>query len=432
MDGKRVGFISFRFAGTDGVSLETAKWAEVLERNGHSCFYFAGELDTPAERSFLVDLAHYKNPEIVELTSLAFGQPRRSVRLSDAIHRLRDYFKRRIYDFIDQFKLDLLIPENLLTIPLNLPLASALSEVIAETGLPVIAHHHDFFWERKRFLTNCVWDYLNSTYPPSFPTIHHVVINSSARNQLALRKGVGSTLIPNVMKYESPPAAPDEYARDVRASLGVEDDERLFLQPTRVIQRKGIEHSIELVARLGRMGVKGALVISHASGDEGNEYERRVREYADLLGIRALFVSDIISDRRGATPDGRKIYTLQDIYPHADLVTYPSLFEGFGNAFLEAIYFRRPILVNNYTIYSYDIRPLGFDVVEMDEFLSDRTIQAVKELLRDDSRVARMTEKNYELALRHFSYGILETKLSHLFTNIWGRSGAFSSMKSTF
>ena len=31
---KRIGFISFRLAGTDGVSLETAKWAEVLEEQG--------------------------------------------------------------------------------------------------------------------------------------------------------------------------------------------------------------------------------------------------------------------------------------------------------------------------------------------------------------------------------------------------------------
>ena len=53
MESKRIGFISFRFAGTDGVSLESAKWAEVLERNGHSCFYLAGELDTPADRSLL-------------------------------------------------------------------------------------------------------------------------------------------------------------------------------------------------------------------------------------------------------------------------------------------------------------------------------------------------------------------------------------------
>ena len=42
---KNIGFISTRFAGTDGVSLESSKWAEVFEKSGHSCFWFAGELD---------------------------------------------------------------------------------------------------------------------------------------------------------------------------------------------------------------------------------------------------------------------------------------------------------------------------------------------------------------------------------------------------
>jgi glycosyltransferase involved in cell wall biosynthesis len=177
------------------------------------------------------------------------------------------------------------------------------------------------------------------------------------------------------------------------------------------------------------MGLKTVLVISHASGDEGDEYERRVREYAELLGTRALFVSDVIGTRRGRTSDGRKIYALEDIYPHADLVTYPSLFEGFGNAFLEAIYYRRPLLVNNYSIYSYDIRPLGFDVIEMDEFLSERTIMAAADVLKDKSRAQAMAEKNYELALRYYSFGMLATKLSNLFANIWGTDGAFSLTK---
>jgi hypothetical protein len=35
---------------------------------------------------------------------------------------------------------------------LNIPLGLALTELIAETDIPVIGHHHDFFWERKRFL----------------------------------------------------------------------------------------------------------------------------------------------------------------------------------------------------------------------------------------------------------------------------------------
>jgi hypothetical protein len=52
-----------------------------------------------------------------------------------------------------------------------------------------------------------------------------------------------------------------------------------------------------------------------------------------------------------AKADGRKIYSLADIYPHADFVTYPSLIEGFGNAFLEAIYFRKPLLMQRYDGY---------------------------------------------------------------------------------
>jgi len=135
----------------------------------------------------------------------------------------------------------------------------------------------------------------------------------------------------------------------VRQALGVADDALLILQPTRVVKRKGIEHAIELVHRLG---MKAKLFISHASGDEGLDYERRVREYSRLMKVDTYFVSSIINEERGLTESGRKIYKLEDVYPHADLVTYPSTFEGFGNAFLEAIYYCRPIVVNTYSIYA--------------------------------------------------------------------------------
>ena len=61
-----IGFISFRFQGTDGVSLETSKWAEVLEGMGHSCYYFSGLSDRPEESSMVVEEAHYLHPEIRE------------------------------------------------------------------------------------------------------------------------------------------------------------------------------------------------------------------------------------------------------------------------------------------------------------------------------------------------------------------------------
>jgi glycosyltransferase involved in cell wall biosynthesis len=415
---RTVGFVSFRFAGTDGVSLETQKMANVLKRWGYRCVYMGGELDTPPEDSYLVEETHFKHPAIREIYDECFSQPNRPPEVTKRIHEYRDLLKQKLYEFIRKFEVDILVPENSLTIPLNVPLGLALTEIIAETGIKTIAHHHDFFWERKRFLNNCVWDYLNSCYPPHLSSMQHVVINSSGQNQLALRTGIGATLIPNVMDFENPPEPPDEYTKDARKDLGVKEDELLVLQPTRVVQRKGIEHAIELVARLG---MKATLVISHASGDEGYEYQQRVREFAEMLKVDARFVQDIISDERGTTRDGRKIYSLQDIYPYADLVTYPSLSEGFGNAFLEAIYFRRPILVNNYSIYFFDIKPKGFDVIEMDDFITEETVRRARQVLENPERVKEMTEKNYALCLKHYSYRILEIKLRHILSSFWGQ-----------
>ena len=405
---RHAGFISTRFAGTDGVSLETAKWADIFEKEGYTCFYFAGELDRPAERSYLLEEVHFQHPDIKDIHNACFGVSKRSRSITNKIHELSQKIKDHLYDFIERFNIELLVTENSLTIPLNLPLGIATTELISETGITTIAHHHDFFWERRYLETNAVWDYLNMAFPPNFPSIHHVVINSSGGRQLSLRTGISSTLIPNVMDFENPPPPVDDYASDIRQALGIEDDELLILQPTRVVKRKGIEHAIELVHRL-RM--KAKLVISHASGDEGYDYEQRVREYSKLLHVDTIFVSDIIGEDRGQTKDGRKVYTLNDIYPHADLVTYPSNFEGFGNAFLEAMYFRKPIVVNTYSIYAIDIKPKGFSVIEIDGYVSEEAVRQTRRVLEDPVLRKVMVDHNYETATRAYSYSVLEETL---------------------
>jgi len=136
-----VGFISTRFAGTDGVSLETAKWATVFERQGFRCFFFAGELDRPPDCSFLSEEAHFMHPDIKDIYR----------QVTQKIMKLKKKLKDDLYKFIEKFAIDLLVPENALTIPLNIPLGLAITELISETGIPAIAHHHDFFWERQQF-----------------------------------------------------------------------------------------------------------------------------------------------------------------------------------------------------------------------------------------------------------------------------------------
>jgi glycosyltransferase involved in cell wall biosynthesis len=264
---------------------------------------------------------------------------------------------------------------------------------------------------------NCVKDYLAAAFPPDLPSIRHVVINSIQAQQVATRYGLTSQVVPNVMDFDNPPPAPDDYTQSVRADLGVGEGEYFLLQPTRVIQRKGIEHAVELVRRLD---LPARLVISHAAGDEGTDYEKRVREYAHLLNVTVRFEADQVQNQRGLTGDGQKIYTLADVYPHADLVTYPSSVEGFGNAFLEAVYFRRPILVNNYSIYEVDIKPKGFRAVWFDGFISTETLNKVRQILLDPSRGREWAEENYQLAKRHFSFTVLERRLQAILSDCFG------------
>ena len=187
------------------------------------------------------------------------------------------------------------------------------------------------------------------------------------RQQLAYRAGLSSTVVPNVMKYEEPPLPPDGYADDLRSALGIQPGEFFILQPTRIVPRKHIERALGLAVRLG---LPYALVISHEAGDEGTEYLDYLQEIIAGLKARVIFGAAHFGDERAQTADGRKLYALADAYQAADLVTYPSSVEGFGNAFLEAIYYRKPLVVSTYDIYRLDIKPKGFRVVEFDEYVT--------------------------------------------------------------
>jgi glycosyltransferase involved in cell wall biosynthesis len=210
------------------------------------------------------------------------------------------------------------------------------------------------------------------------------------------------------MDFENPPPAPDDVTAGLRADLGIGDDELFVLQPVRVVPRKGIEHAVELVSRLDR---PARLVISHAVGDEGMEYEERIRDFASLLGVDVLWAADRVADERGSGPAGQPTYTLGDMYDACDLMTYPSLIEGFGNAFLEGVYHRKPIFVNRYAIYDVDIRPRGFRCVEMDGYVTGTAVAQTRALLDDSDRIADWTDQNYQLGLRHFSHEVVRDGL---------------------
>jgi glycosyltransferase involved in cell wall biosynthesis len=412
---KRVGFVSTRFKGIDGVSLEAGKWAAVLERMGLDCYYFCGQSDRPADRTMVVGEAYFGHPEVAALQARCFGRTSRDEWVSGEVHRLRQLLKKGLYAFIEGFGIDLLVIENALAIPMNIPLGLAITEVLAETGKPAIGHHHDFSWERQRFIMSGVDDFLDMAFPPRLHAMNHVVINTEARAQLGHRRGLSSVVIPNVFDFSAPPTAVDDYNRTLKRDLGMAAGDLLFLQPTRIVARKGIEHAIELVSRMPERRIK--LLVSHQERDEGSDYYRRIVDYARLMGVDLVAGSSLLGTARGLTAKGEKIYDLSDCYANADFVTYPSSFEGFGNAFLEAVFHRKPVMVNRYSIFESDIEPIGFKVALIDNYVTEDTIHHVRRLLDEAALRDTVTSANFELGKKYFSYELLEERLRYLIMN---------------
>ena len=401
----RVAFVSTRIAGTDGVSLEIDKWATVLEEMGIECYYITGESDRPAERTALIEEAHFNHPAILDIYREAFEMEQRTPELTERIFEMVNILRAKLAEAIRQFSVNTIIAQNALTIPMNVPLGIAIVAEIQELGVGCVAHHHDFYWERDRFLINAVDDFLRYAFPPALPQIQHVVINSIAAEEFSRRTGQSCRIIPNVMDYDNPPPPPDDYARTFRSEIGMQDGDLMILQPTRVVERKGIEHAIELCHRLDKEHAK--LVITHESGDEGEAYKQRLIEFAEIMGVELIFADDHIAEKRGTDEKGRKLFTLEDSFSQSDLVAYPSEYEGFGNAFLEAIYFKRPVFCNRYAIYRTDIEPCGFQCALFDGFVTNETVKDVRRILEDDSYREAMVAHNYEVGRQFFSYGVL-------------------------
>ena len=88
----------------------------------------------------------------------------------------------------------------------------------------------------------------------------------------------------------------------------------------------------------------------------------------------------------------------------------PSNFEGFGNASLEAVYFRKPIVVNIYSIYPMDIQPKGFEVIQRDGYVTEEAVQKTLRVSDDLALRQQMVDRNFEIARRCYSHQVLKRR----------------------
>jgi len=404
-----IGFVATRLAGVDGVSLEVPKLAQVFREMGHESFACAGELDDNNPPGKVVPEMHFTHPTAKALHDQAFGNASPGPELFQQIYRAADHLRAALEAFVEQYHIDLIVPENACAIPMNISLGVAIADLVKRTRIKALCHSHDFYWERTRFINNGIQDILDEAFPPRLQPIRHLVISTVMQQRLRSWRGIEAIYLPNIFDYETPPPTPDAYALTFRSTLGLSADDLIVLQPTRVIRRKVIEKAVELMRKLNDPRL--ILLITGYEGDEPGGYGAWLREEADRAGIRYRFIADYIDGKHGER-NGHPVYTLWDIYPQAHLVTYPSDYEGFGNALLETIYFRRPFVIHTYPVYLADIKPCGIRGVEYNYDITPEVVAQTRQLIDDAALRDQITEQNYQAAAQHFSYRVLRRKLT--------------------
>lgn len=449
-----VAFVQHRLGRTDGVSLEVDKWRKILERRGHTVHYLAGNEDVPGGH-FIPELYPFDETTsriLRNATRELTDYPDAKALLAD-VRQHADRIKPAMLRFLREEKIDLLFPNNLVSVGYNLAGMQALVEAIDETGVKTVCHNHDFWWEDSGevFPTGPeVVAFYEKYAPPVRDNVRHCVINRLAQAELRKRKGVEARVVPNVFDFNIAPGGIDDYNRDFREAIGVGANDLLFLQATRVLDRKAIELAIDVIAELQKPAHRQALesqplydgrtftaeskiVLVCAGYVEGiglsTAYPQALIDKAKELGVEVIWCGEQVKHSRG-TDQEEKIYSLWDTYAHADFVTYPSVWEGWGNQFIEALYERLPVVLFEYPVYVTDLAQVGFEVVSLGqktagtdshnlvtvpgEVLATAAPQIIR-LVQDADHRKGVVDGNFDRAREHFSLEALEAILAEIF-----------------
>jgi len=440
----------FRVGETDGVSLEMDKWKQVLERNGHSVYYIAGT--SGPQEAFIIEEMDYRGIKDAELNKACFENTGfiSDKELKIEIEKMAKTIEDKFVKVIEEKQIDILIPNNLLSLGRSPHISMAITNAALKTGVQVIGHHHDFYWERDYF-DNPQNEYakylLDEYFPPrQLKDMKHVVINKLAKRDLLAKKGKTSMVVPNVFEFGNELWVEDEYNKTINRDLGIGENEVVFLQATRVTNRKAIELAVDLVAMLDTPEYRNKLVGKTLYNDKifnentkltlamiglhegGDNYEQRLIDYAQQKKVNLIVRPDLVDHSRKIKEDGTKVYSLWDAYVHSDLITYPSIYEGWGNQFLEGLFAKKPQIVFEYSVFKSDIIDFNFDYISLGDTYTKgennlakvenkilkRAADECIEYLCNKQKYYECVEQNFDIGKQNLSLEALENLVKSL------------------
>ncbi len=446
----KIAFLHNALGKTDGVSLEVDKWRTVLEKLGHEVFYIAGNDDN--ERVLCIpelSFYHKQTKKEIENATVRLVDYKNGIELISDINNSAKIIKEKLYQIIKENNIEIIIPNNLMSVGYHIAALKAIYEFIIETNIKTICHNHDFYFEDSGEVEpTCieVADILEKLAPPNIKNVKNLVINSIAQKALFDKKHIKADIVPNVFDFEMNKWSVDDYNKTFLKDFNIAENDIIFLQATRVMDRKGIELAIDVVDSLnenkskligkklynGKYINENSKIILLCAGivesfGISSDYVNKLIKKAETKKIDIRFIGDRVAHSRNMV-NGKKIYSLWDSYVYSDFVTYPSIWEGFGNQFIEAVFAKLPIIAFEYPVYISDLKNKGFKIVSLgDKFSRDTdNLVCVKEdilskvskevisILLNSDLETNIVENNYNIARKNYSYNSLEKLIESL------------------
>ncbi len=434
----------YRIGERDGVSLEIEKRARTFKKLNTKVVLCAGVDGLKRKSTCIIPELDLKNPEITNIREIMFGDGK--VSEQDLVQRYRE-LEEKIYKkflaLVKKEKPDLIFIHNLFSHAYNLPGTTAVIKALDELKTPVVALHHDFWFERERF-SHSPYPFIQNILtelPPKRPYIKaHEVINSLAEKELLKRRSISAHCIADYFDYKTPYKPNPTREAAVRKKLGIGPNDVVILHATRIARRKAIENAIyftsefekvlreempvHILARPFTTKNKVWLVLPNFVEAAESDYQAQLDMLAKRLHVNILWASDVLTsvDRKPKENE----YSFWDSYPIADIVTYTSIWEGFGNQLLEAFYFKKLTVLFEYPVFLSDIQPEGYEYVSLGHtvekkdqfFLVPKRVltfaaRATLAHLQDPVSLEALATRNYALAKKYHD----DTLLAHNLTS---------------
>jgi glycosyltransferase involved in cell wall biosynthesis len=428
-ENKRILIIHFRVGKTDGVSIEIDAWKDILTKNGAEVRLCAGPESLNSD-FVIYHLEQQHNPLIYKIDNESFGglkEYKNEDELINDIRNVQNELEKDFEDIISEYSPTNIIISNIFSVGEGLPVAGAFLKVLDKFQIPTVLVHHDFYWEAARYkkpTCKFIKEQLDLAFPPSRSYIKHYCINSIGKESLFRFKGLSAGINYDTFDYNQPLWQKCHRVTKYLRSKGIKENDLVVLQATRVVRRKNIELAIDLVDSLNKRNdeLRGrlysgknfnpkedeiVLLLSGYVERRDKEYLHMLREYADDKGVKLVYLGDDID----------KEYTLFEIYPYADIITYPSEYEGFGNQFLEAVFARKPVVLFEYPVFKTDIMNKGFSYLSFGDKVTRKgslckvESRKMKSLTNEVLKVLKSSEvykaivdQNVSIAKKHFSY----------------------------